>query len=145
MMSTKDSRGWNEIWPWRSIWKMRTTECNSNCWWNSLCNMASSWSSQDGSQQHSRRGKLQCDLETVTNNGTSTRLLLSPVFYNVYTKGLTDLNSNALTQVLTLADGGLIYKITSDINTAVIAVQEQLEKVSHWCQETESEINPSNA
>ena len=27
----------------------------------------------------------------------------------------------------------------------ITAVQEQLEKVSHWCQETESEINPSKA
>ena len=65
--------------------------------------------------------------------------------YNVYTKGLADLNSNGLSRVLTLADDGLIYKTSSDISTAVTAVQEQLEKVSHWCQETESEINPSKA
>ena len=71
--------------------------------------------------------------------------LLSPVLYNVYTKGLADLNSNGLSRVLTLADDGLIYKTPSDISTAVTAVQEQLEKVSHWCQETESEINPSKA
>ena len=70
---------------------------------------------------------------------------LSPVLYNVYTKGLADLNSNGLSRVLTLADDGLIYKTSSDISTAVTAVQEQLEKVSHWCQETESEINPSKA
>ena len=62
---------------------------------------------------------------------------LSPVLYNVYTKGLADLNSNGLSWVLT--------KTPSDISTAVTAVQEQLEKVSHWCQETESEINPSKA
>ena len=68
---------------------------------------------------------------------------LSPVLYNVYTKGLADLNSNGLSRVLTLADDGLIYKTASDISTAATAVQEQLEKVSHWCQETESEINPS--
>ena len=70
---------------------------------------------------------------------------LSPVLYNVYTKGLADLNTNGLSRVLTLADDGLIYKTSSDISTAVTAVQEQLEKVSHWCQETESEINPSKA
>ena len=63
---------------------------------------------------------------------------LSPVLYNVYTKGLADLNSNGFSQVLTLADDGLIYKTASDISTAVTVVQEQLEKVSHWCQETES-------
>ena len=57
----------------------------------------------------------------------------------VYTKGLADLNSNGLSRVLTLADDGLIYKTASDISTAVTAVQEQLEKVSHWCQETEFE------
>ena len=45
--------------------------------------------------------------------------------------------------MLTLADDGFIYKTASDIRTAVTAVQEQLEKVSRWCQETESEINPS--
>ena len=70
---------------------------------------------------------------------------LSPVLYNVYTKGLADLNSNGLSRVLTLADDELIYKTASDISTAVTTVQEQLEKVSHWCQETESEINPSKA
>ena len=70
---------------------------------------------------------------------------LSAVVYNVYTKGLADLNSNGLSRVLTLADDGLIYKTASDVSTAVTAVQEQLEKVSHWCQETESEISPSKA
>ena len=44
-----------------------------------------------------------------------------------------------------LADEGLIYKTASDIKTVVTAVQEQLEKVSHRCQETESKINPSMA
>ena len=47
--------------------------------------------------------------------------------------------------MVTLTDNGLIYKTASGISTAVTAVQEQLEKVSHWCQETESEINPSKA
>ena len=56
---------------------------------------------------------------------------------------MTDLNSNSLSRVLTLADDGLIYKTTSDIITTVSAVQEQLEKVTHWCQE--SKINPSKA
>ena len=37
---------------------------------------------------------------------------LSPVLYNVYTKGLADLNQNGLSRVLTLADDGLIYKTT---------------------------------
>ena len=68
---------------------------------------------------------------------------LSPVLYIVYTKGLVDLNSNGLSQVLTLADDRLIYKTASDIHTAVTAVQEQLEKVSLWCQDKESEINSS--
>ena len=47
--------------------------------------------------------------------------------------------------MLTLADHWLIYKTASDIHTAVTAVQEQLEIVSQWCPETESEINPSKA
>ena len=72
----------------------------------------------------------------TTDNGTSTRLSSAPVLYNVYTKGLADLNSNGLSRVLTLADNGLIYKTAFGISTAVTAVQEQLEKVWHWCQET---------
>ena len=73
------------------------------------------------------------------------RLPLSPVLYNVNTKGLADVNSNDLSRLFTLADGGLIYKTASDTHTVFTAVQEQPEKVSHWCQETESEINPSKA
>ena len=68
---------------------------------------------------------------------------LSQVLYNVYTKGLADLNRNGLSWVYTHTDNGLIYKTASDIHTEVTTVHEQLEKVLHWCQETESEINPS--
>ena len=60
-------------------------------------------------------------------------------------KGQTDLNSNGLSRVLTLSDDGLIYKTASDINTAVTAVQEQCDKLSHWCQKTESEISQGKA
>ena len=70
---------------------------------------------------------------------------LSPVLYNVYTNGLADLNSNGLSQVLTLADDGLIYKTASDISTAVTAVQEQLEKVSHWCQRDRVQNQPKQS
>ena len=35
---------------------------------------------------------------------------LSPVFCNVYTKSLADLNQNGLSKILILADDGLIYK-----------------------------------
>ena len=85
----------------------------------------------------------------TTDNGTSTSRnvppsLLFPVLYNVCTNGLADLNSNGLFWVHLLTNR-FIYKTGSDINTAVIVVQEQLEKVSYWCQETESEINPSKA
>ena len=70
---------------------------------------------------------------------------LSPVLYNVYTKGLADLNQNGLSRVLTLADDGLIYKTTRDTQEAAQAVQQQLENVSQWCQDTGSLINPSKA
>ena len=70
---------------------------------------------------------------------------LSPVLYSVFTNGLADVNNNGLSRVLTLAGDALIYKTASGISTAVTAVQEQLEKVSYWYQETESEINPSKA
>ena len=82
----------------------------------------------------------------TTDNGPSTRApppSLPPVLYNVYTKGLSHLNSNGLSWVLTLVDDRHIYKTASNIHTAATSVQEKLEKVSHWCQETESKINPS--
>ena len=92
-----------------------------------------------------RRGRRKLDLRApTTDNGTSTRPL-SPVLYIVYTQGLADLNSNCLSRVLTLVDDGLVYQTASDIHTAITAFWEQLEKVSHWCQETEYEINPSKA
>ena len=49
-------------------------------------------------------------------------LPLSPVLYNVYTKGLEDPNSYGLSRVITLANEGLIYKTASDISTAVTAI-----------------------
>ena len=76
----------------------------------------------------------------TTDNGTSTRLPSVPCPLQCLHKGTGGSESNGLSRVLTLADDGLIYKTLS-----VTAVQEQLEKVSHWCQETESEINPSKA
>ena len=69
----------------------------------------------------------------------------SSVLYNVYTKGLVDLNSNGLSGVLTHAYDRLVYKTASDTHTAVTVVQEWLEKVSQWCQETESKISLSKA
>ena len=116
-MSTKDSRGRSILWQWRSISKMRFKLLM----------------------------KLLVQYGVILTMGLTQGFPLSPVLYSVYTKGLADLNNNGLSRVLTLADDGLIYKTASDISAAVTAVQEQLEKVSHWCQETESEINPSTA
>ena len=70
---------------------------------------------------------------------------LSPVLFNVYTKGLADLNENGLAKVLTLADDGLIYKTSRDQSEAVQDVQSQLEKASEWCNMTGSFINPEKA
>ena len=98
-------------------------------------------------EKKGRHATWKLDLHApATDNGTSTSPpLLSPVLYNVYTKGLADLNSNGLSRVLTLADDGFIYKTASDTHRAVTAAQEQLDKVSQWYQETESDINPSKA
>ena len=68
---------------------------------------------------------------------------LSPVLFNVYTKGLVDLNQNGPSKILTLADDGLIYKTSKDSKEATKAVQ--LGRVSKWCRDTESLINPVKA
>ena len=36
--------------------------------------------------------------------------LILPVLFNIYTKGLADLNQNGPSKILTMADDGLIYK-----------------------------------
>lgn len=66
---------------------------------------------------------------------------LSPVLFNIYTKGLANLNSNGVANVLTLADDGLIYK-TARTTEAVQVVQSQLDKTSKWCMVPGSFINP---
>ena len=87
-------------------------------------------------------GKLELQAPT-TDSGTSQGSPLSPVLYSVHTKSLADLNSICLSCVLSLADDVHIYETASDTHTAVTIIQKQLEKVSHWCQETESKISQS--
>ena len=83
---------------------------------------------QYGVSQHSMRLGNWISTPQQLTMGLPQGSPLSPVLYNVYTKGLADLNSNGLSRVLTLADDGLIYKTASDISTAITAVQEQLER-----------------
>ena len=63
---------------------------------------------------------------------------LSPVLFSVYTKGLADLNQNGLCKNFTLANDGLTYKTSRDSKEAAEAVQQQLDSVSQWCQDTGS-------
>ena len=52
---------------------------------------------------------------------------LSSVLFNVYTKGLADLNQNGPSKILRPADDGLIYKTSRDSQGAAKAVQQQLD------------------
>ena len=70
---------------------------------------------------------------------------LSPVLFNVCTKGLADLNQNGPSKFLTLVDEGLIYKTSKGSQEATEAVQQQLDSVSQWCHDTGSLINPDKA
>ena len=70
---------------------------------------------------------------------------LSPVLFNVYTKGLADLNQNGPSKILILVDDGLIYKTSKDSQDAAEAVQQQLDSVSQWCHDTKSLIKPDKA
>ena len=72
---------------------------------------------------------------------------LSPVFFNVYTKGLADLNQNGPSKILTQADDRLIniYKTSKDFQEVAEAVQQQLDSVSKWCHHTRSLLNPDMA
>ena len=58
---------------------------------------------------------------------------LSSVLFNVYTKGLADLNQNGPSKILTLTDDGAqiyIYKTSEDSQEAAEAVQQQVDSVS---------------
>ena len=70
---------------------------------------------------------------------------LSPVLFNVCTKGLADLNQNGPSKFLTLVDDGLIYKTSKDSQEATEAVQQQLDSISQWCHDTGSLISPGKA
>ena len=70
---------------------------------------------------------------------------LSPVLYNVYTKGLADLHHNHISKVLSFADDGLLYKTGRDSHEVAEKVQAQLDNAAQWCQETSSCINPEKA
>ena len=50
---------------------------------------------------------------------------LSPVLFNVYTKGLADLNQNGPSRILTEADDGLRYKTSKDSLEAAKVMQQQ--------------------
>ena len=78
--------------------------------------------------------------------GLPQRSPLSPVFFNVYTKGLADLNQNGPSKILTLADDRLIkiYKTSKDFQEVAEAVQ-QLDSVSKRCHDTRSLLNPDKA
>ena len=60
----QDFRRKNKFWQLQSTLKMGTTECNSKGWWNSLCDVASAWCSWDRVQQHCRKERSPCNLET---------------------------------------------------------------------------------
>ena len=70
---------------------------------------------------------------------------LSPVLYNVYTKGLADLHHNHISKVLPFADDGMLYKTGKDSQEVAERVQAQLNNAAQWCQETSSCINPKKA
>ena len=70
---------------------------------------------------------------------------LSPVLFNVYTKGLADLNGNGPNKTLTLADDRLLFKTSKDSQEAAEAVPQQLDSVSQWCHDTRSLLDPDKA
>ena len=67
---------------------------------------------------------------------------LLPVLFNVYTKGMADLNKNGPSKILTLTDDGLMYKTSRDSREAAEAVQQLLNSVFQWCHDTGSLISP---
>ena len=77
--------------------------------------------------------------------GLTQGSLLSSVLFGVYTKGQADLNQNGPSKILTLADDGVIYKISKDSQEAAEAVQQQLDSASKCCHDTGSLIIPDKA
>ena len=55
---------------------------------------------------------------------------IAPVLFNVYSKGLADLNQNGPSKIFTLAHDGFIYKTPKDSQETAEAVLQQLDNVS---------------
>ena len=64
------------------------------------------------------------------------------VLFNVFTKGLADLNQNGPCKIPTLAVDGFIYKTSRDSQETAEAVQQQLDSAYQWCQDAGSLISP---
>ena len=128
----KDFRGRNKLWPRQLIWKMRTTGCNGTpcAMWHQLDALKMAHSSTPGKKGCHATWKLDLHAPT-TYTGTSTKLPPVPNPLQRLYKGTGGSEQQWLSWVLTPADNGTIYKTASNIHTAVIAVQEQLEKVPH--------------
>ena len=110
--------------------------------------MRSAWRSQDSSQQHSRKERLPCDLETGSPHPNNWQRdfhksppIPSPLQYLHKETGGSEqqwFNPDAY------ACERRAYLQNSQWHPhSSHRCPEAAGKVSHWCQETESEVNPS--
>lgn len=126
-------------WLWQSIWRMHTAGSSSNCWWACSYNMELAWQSPIGLLQRSRKisGLAAWEVELYSSsadNGFAPRLvaLASPLQCVHQGYGRSE---PTWTQPGTRASRwwAHIYKTTKDTQEAALAVQQQLQKTSHWC------------
>ena len=138
MTCTKDSRGKNKRWLYcgnRSRGRLQqnpvqTADRPARAIWSRHDIDPMGCRSAPGKSSGLQLGNW-CSVPHQLTMGLPQGSPLSAVLFNVYTKGLAELNQNGPSKILTLVDDGLIYKTLRDSQKAVEAVQ-QLDSISQW-------------
>ena len=151
MTCTKDSRGKNKRWLYcgnRSRGRLQqnpvqTADRPARAIWSRHDIDPMGCRSAPGKSSGLQLGNW-CSVPHQLTMGLPQGSPLSAVLFNVYTKGLAELNQNGPSKILTLVDDGLIYKTLRDSQKAVEAVQ-QLDSISQWYHDKWSLISPDKA
>ena len=82
---------------------------------------------------------------TVITPGLPQGSALSPVLFNVYTIGITSNQLEGPGRVLSFADDVLVYRQGKNRIAIANSVQEELDRLSTWCEDNNGHIHPDKA
>ena len=70
---------------------------------------------------------------------------LSPVFFNIYTVGITLNKLEGPGRTLSFADDVLSYRQGKDRQKTASSLQQELNTLNNWCKELNGKLHPDNA